>query len=312
MKVIDTFLYSDPCELPALEVKIASESCPDLLCWVVVENCYSFQGRYKGYTFESVAANSRILLIHKHKIMYVKVSIAPSFSISTISHNARLAQLPSSAKVFRRCEEEAFRVEYSQRNAVLPALRYIASRLNEKAAVLISDADELVDLSDPDKHHLIMKALAAVDGSLTVRRFKYQYDFDNTWPESQTRLLCFCSLDDLVKERISPHQVRYQATNPYFPNDVMLAFEYSYCFSPSHILSKLSSFSHVRPFVHSDITRSLLLNMQIYAGKPSAPLLFETIVLTDHNSPSYVRKHLAMLKTHIVNPNYLQARATDL
>ena len=37
----------------------------------------------------------------------------------------------------------------------------------------------------------------------------------------------------------------------------------------------------------------------------------ETVILTERNSPCYVREHLALLKTNSVDPNYKQNRRKD-
>jgi hypothetical protein len=309
MKIIDTFLFADACELHVVETKIASEACSDLLCWIVVENCYTFQGSFKGYHFGDLMMRSNILLKHKHKIHYIKVSIKPSYPISTAANYARLAMMPPTANIFRRCEQEAFAIEYRQRDCAIQQLKCIAADVgDEPVAILVSDADELIDLSDPVRRHALLSALCDASCRLTIDRYKFQYDFDNTWPDNQVRFLNFYPLSSLIKQGLLPHQIRYHQSALFRPPGLRLAFEYSYCFSPHDILAKLSSFSHVRPFEQSDVLHALECNTQIYAGKPNDPLLFEKVELTRHNSPAYVRDNLNMLRTNIVNADYATAR----
>lgn len=93
-----------------------------------------------------------------------------------------------------------------------------------------------------------------------------------------------------------------------------LFFEYTCCFPAEDIWKKLNSFIH-DGYKQEELANAIKANHWVkaaargeYPGQRGEEDWFETVELTEQNSPRYVRENLARLKTGIIPANYRETR----
>jgi hypothetical protein len=100
------------------------------------------------------------------------------------------------------------------------------------------------------------------------------------------------------------------------PTDLPVAFEYSSCFPAEQIRRKLDTQSHVG-HTPAELRQSLRANHRPASAQRATSVelgdrwMFQTVPLTEDNSPRYVRENLDRLRTGVVDPDYEQHRRTD-
>ena len=301
--LIDTFLYNEPGELELLIAKLATEDCDELIYWIIVENQYSFQGINKGHTFLEICRKESRLDLYKKKIIYVPVCIPPSGAA-----DFSLGHIGSSSKpgtYVNELTKRAFAVEHKQR---MSAFESISKLAQDNTSVIVSDIDEMVDLSDAYKKDFLFCFLRQNHGRCMIQRYKYQYDIDNAWPTSHQRWLNIINAEYIKTDSTTLAKARSLLLPICRYPFSELAYEYSYVFSKETIYRKLNSFSHVDNYNKFHVDRALLLNTKIYTKIPNNPILFEKVKLSLSNSPMYVLDNIGLLSTGIVSRYYKAAR----
>jgi hypothetical protein len=302
-KIIDTFMYNEPGELELLLAKLSSEQCDELIAWVVVENDYTFQGDYKGYSFPLLLKKEERLKPFLDKIIHVQVSIRSEASSKIVQAQGKAHM--TDTYTIQKLTEAAFNVEHMQRIAAHEQICHIG---NDSTSVLVSDIDEILDLSDHYKLIYLVKFLKQHNGKCMIERCKFQYDINNAWPTCEKRWLNIISVSDIRKNPSILAKARsLQLPICKYPNSAM-AFEYSYVFDIDTIYRKLRSFSHVGPYNTFHIDRALLLNTKVYNIMPKYPLLFEKVELSLSNCPIYILENKHILTTNLVSRYYNSAR----
>lgn len=291
MKIVDTFLFSEPHEKDLLWVKFNLE---DKMVdkWIILESPYTFQGQYKG--------------LHAKKILKDEKFNKFIDKVVVISPNEDFQPLHGGSNV----EGKNFERENHQRSL---CLSYILHNLQDSDTVIISDTDEAIDFSDQNRSDAVMQILQQYDVPLKIQRMRYWFDFDNR---------CF-----LPTIHIPFVPVKYLRENPqwinarhfdHLPkfnfNETPVAFEYSYCFrSFEDVWRKKCTYSHTG-FTEESVRTALECNhwprSELRGEKVGQEPydFFEKVELNEVNSPKFVRDNLEYLRTNIVDANYKENR----
>lgn len=289
MKIIDTFPFSEPHEENLLWLKLnLGKEVVDK--WVIVENNFTFQGEHKGYHAKEVLKKD------KFKPFVDRIKIIEG------SYNIR-------SKIRFDCiqDEEALAVESYTREL---SREYILNNFSQNDILIISDVDEMPDFIDNNRRDILWKSFNSQELVIKIPRLRFWYDYDNIWyakratPAIKIQLLLQGknSLAELRKENITSASRIFK--------DKPFVFEYSFCFDKEGIIRKYNTFGHTG-FSIKAIERSLLCNHialhnNIYGFSPYYWL--ETINLTKHNSPSFIRENMFGLKTNSISCNYRKNR----
>jgi hypothetical protein len=288
LRVIDTFLFSEPYEKDVLFLKIMLGS--GLIDeWILIENSYTFQGKYKGHFAQELIDQDKRFDPYRHRITIISENYNPNREASS--------------------DSEAFNVEFWQRDL---ATSYI-NDLSDDDYFFITDADECVDSSDEQRKMELLNTINRQPYSLYhVSCQRYWYDFDNQYeilygiPFISVRYFKNSgkSISQLRRENIGPCKQKWKN---------IICFEYSHCFTLEDIEKKYSSFSHVGTNIN-DIKEGLTNNCRVLSSDRKHLLtygpkfFFKTVSLNPQNSPSYVRSNLAILKLGTVDQNYEKNR----
>lgn len=291
MKIIDTFLFSEPHEKDLLWVKFNLEN--DIVDrWVILESPYTFQGEYKGVHAEEVLSDSKFAPFH-NKI----VVIQPPKDFQPLHGNEN-----NEGKNFDR--------ENTQRAMACGLI----NMLDDEDWVMISDTDEAVDFSDINRRYYLFNILNDVNlGIFKLKRQRYWFDFDNK-----------CFLPNIhipfVRAGMIKQNAQYINARHFDHINKMeiinkpLAFEYSYCFrSFEDVWRKKCTYSHTG-FTEESVRIALECNhwprSELRGEKVGQEQFdfFEKVELTEDNSPKFVRDNLEYLRTNIVSTNYKENR----
>ena len=294
MRIIDTFLFSEPHEKELLLTKFHLEDL-GVDTWVILESPYTFQGEYKG--------------LHVSKILNEDSRFQP-FIDKIIVINPAKDFVPLHGSI--NDEGKNFDRENAQRAMALGLIH----ELDDNDWVMISDTDEMADFSDQERKEAINTVLGVLEQSnqyiVKLQRQRYWFDFDNK-----------CFLPNIhvpfVKAGLIKQNAQYMMARHFdhihkigFARPVL--FEYSYCFpSFEDVWRKKCTYSHTG-FTEESVRIALECNhwprSELRGEKVGQEPydFFEKVELTEENSPKYVRENLEKLRTNIVNPNYKEAR----
>lgn len=287
MKILDSFLFSEVYEKELLLLKFMLED-NGIHEWLILENAYSFQGGYIGLNARTLIYNDERFQPYLHKINFIE-------------KKERTAELP----VHEVNDNLSYKVEYWQRDL---AYDYFINNYAEEDWIMIADVDEMIDFSDNARTKELHKKMLASKGMLVVPTKRFWYDFDNEY-----RLLIgnvMCSKKYLLSCGKKLHELRKE--NRKISKDKwnhIVQFEYSSCYNLEFVQRKFYTGTHTG-FTPNDLKRSLQCNhrptYEVRDTKPENNKLyfFETIKLNATNAPKYVREHLAVLKTNLVDKNY--------
>lgn len=292
MRFVDTFLFSEPHESDVLWVKLNVE---DKLIdeWVVVENSHTHQGRYKGFFFNDLIANEPRFHQFRSKIHVIESDIVPHFD-------------PDDRKIF---DSDATQIDRAQRAKAVP---YIVDNYDDQDYVLLSDVDECLDADSATRRRLLRRKVRRGEDHVLVPRIRYWFDYDNRW--STRRCVNLVSVRQLKKNGDLDTYLQERSRPVIWRHEMM--FEYSFCFSREGIDRKMDSFLHTG-FSPEDVETALRYNHRpISAHRPRQLSLnlewwFEKRRLTPRNSPAFVRKNLALLRTDVVSRHYRKNRVDD-
>lgn len=295
MKIVDSFLFSEPYEKELLLLKLILEA-DGVDEWILIENAYTFQGDYKGLFANEILNNDARFKPFLHKI-------------KVLSSETEFSKLPKNEVL----DDEAFKVEFWQRDL---AHQYFIDNYDDEDWIIISDADESLDFTEPlRKNELTDRMKNAAEGILHVSTKRYWFDFDNEYKPLYGIPMCTKKYLQTNNQKLHHVRVAYHADLKMKWNNI-IGFEYSSCFNINEILRKLSTYSHMAVKVE-ELQQALrcnhrpvlkIRNMKI---KNNQRFFFEKIILTPENSPKYVRDNIEKLRTGNINPNYKENRKID-
>lgn len=74
MKVIDTFMFSEPYEKDLLLLKLELEN--DVVDeWFITEGAYTFQGEHKGHYIRDILNKDERFQVYNHKIKLFEIDV---------------------------------------------------------------------------------------------------------------------------------------------------------------------------------------------------------------------------------------------
>lgn len=290
MNVIDTFLFSESYEAELLLLKLHLES-PVVTHWVLVESDVTFRGEPTG--------------LHAKKLLEDKRFAPFRDSVTVVEHHGRLFDGPA-------CYDTYLKNEVRSRESAWP---FINSFSKNEDWVIVSDVDEAVDCTDPIRHAKFIEHLHANgDATLFFQHYRYWYDFSNltkykgvVTPVANVGAIRNDKSSLAARTRIVHERVD-------FPSDPEpLFFEYTFCFPREAMWKKLTSFIH-DGYTEEELRLALLTNTWVKSAARGEKVgqrhddWFETVILTEQNSPKYVRDNLSRLKTNAVSPDYKEHR----
>lgn len=297
MKIIDTFLFSEPFEKESLLIKLilGGEWITE---WIIVENEYTFQGEYKGVFARQVLDSDKRFAPFLDRIHIISASIKyPPIDYSR-----------------KDVDTQGMDSERQQRSL---AREYIINNYSDDTWVLLSDADEALDLiSHPENYKLLIHKLESANDLVCIPRRRFWYDFDNLWNAVRATPITTVARLRTATDDMGMGFLRSDHIGTANEWDRTLVFEYSYCYKREHILRKFRTFPH-GGMTDQEIAQSMRCNhipISAFRGKKidlHRDLWMEKVILTPENSPNYVRENLAWLRTNVVDTNYPQNRLTD-
>jgi hypothetical protein len=295
MKIVDSFLFSEVYEKELLLLKfILEDEC--VTEWILLENAYSFQGEYTGLHAQKLIDSDDRFIPYKHKL-------------TIISKEQPTEVLPKNQFL----DHLSYKVEFWQRDL---AYDYFMEKYTEDDWIMIVDVDEMIDFTDADRRNeLLSKMAASKSGLINVPAKRYWYDFDNEYRLLMSKPMC--SKKYLLKTGKKLHHVRAEnikTREKGWKN--IISFEYSSCYDTEYMLRKFYTSTHTG-FNEHDLRQSLRCNMRPISSVKARKAennkrnFFETAVLTQYNSPKYVRDNLAFYKTNAINADYKKNRRED-
>jgi hypothetical protein len=295
MKIVDSFLFSEIFEKELLLLKfIVEDNCVSE--WILLENAFSFQGDFKGLQAESLINSDHRFNPFRHKI-------------TIISESRETAKLKKDEVL----DDQAFKVEHWQRNL---AYQYFIDKYSDEDWIIISDVDESLDFSDTSRRNELLERMKNSNkGVLHVSTKRFWYDFDNEYQPVYG--IPMCTKDYLKTTGKKLHNVRidFHADLKMSWNQI-IGFEYSSCFNMDEIFRKLNTNSHMA-FSMDELKQSLRCNHRPISKARGITIqknnrfFFSKIVLTESNSPKYVRDNFELLRTNNIDPLYKINRKKD-
>ncbi len=295
MKIVDSFLFSEIFEKELLLLKfVLEDSCVDE--WILLENAYSFQGDFKGLQAKYLLNSDDRFKPYLHKV--------------TIISEERATAVLSKDEVL---DNEAFKIEYWQRDL---AYNHFMSKYSDEDWIIICDVDESLDFSDVSRRtELLHRMKADKQGILHVSTKRYWYDFDNDYQPLYGIPMCSKTYLQATGKKLHHVRIDYHADLKMKWNNI-IGFEYSSCFNIEEIYRKLATNSHMAVKM-DELKQALRCNHRPISKarrmeiKNNRRFFFETVELTEANSPQYVRENIAWLKTYNVDLNYEDNRYND-
>ena len=293
MKLVDTFLFSEPHEADVLWVKLNVESHV-FHEWVVVENSYTMQGQYKGYFFKDIVNTDERFCEFLDKIHVVESDIKPEVD----------------GKESNSVYNEPAELERAQR---CMAVQYLLDKYSDDDCVMISDVDECLDTESDKRRKLLFEKIQTGQDLILLPRIRYWFDYDNRW--LVRRCVPLVTIRQIKKDnRIYHYRKKWLGTPVVWRHEMV--FEYSYCFTKHGIMRKYQTFAHTG-YMKEDIDRALILNcVPVPKNTPGKKhrayeKWFVKRNLNSRNSPEFVRKNIDYLQTGVISKNYAQNRMKE-
>jgi hypothetical protein len=288
MKIVDAFLFSEPHEKEVLLIKLNLEA-PHVTEWVLIENEYTHQAQHKGlFAQEMVEGDARFDPFRDR--------------LTIISGTHRFPDVDRT----RSIDEQGLAADAAQREL---ARRHLLDNHDDDTWVLVSDADEALDVSSDERFEYLRKRVAR-DGSpvIALPRTRYWYDIDNLWLDRRGTGLV--RLGRLRHDEAPIGHYRQITTMTPAPWPRSVVYEYSYCYDRADIERKYQSFAHA-VYSPEEIAESIACNhvpiSSIRARKPdleSHITWFKKVKLSRRNSPEYVLRNQDLLQTNVVPADY--------
>lgn len=291
MKIVDTFLFSEPHESDLLFIKFNLE---DRIVdeWFIQENEYTLQGDHKGLFANEVLKEERF---------------KPFLNKVTVISESKLHEEGN------KTENINFLREGWQRNICRGQL--LKKYLGEDTLVMVSDVDEMIDFSSEERTRKFEEIVQQhYPNPFSIGRMRYWYDYDNRCFLPNIRIpvvsLLHLNSDSNILSNIRHHQ----HINAHDAGEEPLAFEYSYVFNNlEDVWRKKCTYAHTNFTMESVKTglecnhwpRTMNRNEKVGDNEYD---FFETVELHEQNSPKFIRENLETFKTNIVDKNYVKNR----
>jgi hypothetical protein len=265
--------------------------------WVFMENEYDFLGQHKGYVVKNLIETDSRFAPYRDRITVLEGSY-DSGGIHERNIEAR--------------KHKAWNAEYYLKDLAVPYL--VDKYKDDDTWIAVVDADEMLDFTDSRRFDTIRRMLNTRDSAIALKMVRYWHDFDN-WSHLRGHLLLRLGLIRAANSIVNVHSQDLHHVPPQ-GQDQLLSFEYSACCDIDQTLRRIQS----GPFCYhlkEDLEDAFKCNYWAKARSvgevPVSPDAkssdwFEMIELTEENSPTYVREHLAELKTNNIDPNYRENR----
>ncbi len=298
MQIIDTFLFSEPHEKETLLIKFIL-GADYITEWIIVENEYSFQGEYKGVFAKQVLKSDERFAPFRDRIHVISASM----------------KHPPLDYTRKDIDTQGMDSERRQRSL---ARDYIINKYSDDVWVLLSDADEALDLvSHKDNLTLLEKKVSEnSNGMVFIPRRRFWYDFDNLWLAIRSTPLVTVAQIRAASADMAMGFLRSDHIGYSEEWERTLVFEYSYCYSRENILRKFQTFPH-GGMTDVEIAQSMRCNhipISSFRAKKldlHKDLWLEKVELHESNSPQHVRKNLEQLRTNVIDPDYKSNRVED-
>ena len=286
MKIVDSFLFSQPHERDLLLAKLHAEY-EHVDEFIGLESAYDFRGNYKGLHLDEVLRHIDFDFF-KDKIMVIsrETSLFP--------------------EGMEKKETNYFLSEFASRALCWD---YVKSKYADNDWLIMSDVDEMLDFSSPARRDILLEGFKDSSPGIQWQNLKFWYDFDNLNFNPDKYIPCHKV--GALKERENPFHHRNNHCKRLEPS-LVCGLEYAYCFPRDDNWKKLNTFAHDRYTTqaldfglhanhwHKEPQRGEFLN------HPTD--FFETINLDESCSTTFVLDNLDQLKVNTVNPDYAEAR----
>lgn len=294
MKIIDTFLFSEPHEDDLLWVKLNIQD-GHVDEHIIIENAYTHQGAYKGLYANEVLKQDRF------KPFLSKIAVVSAEHLHSPGVNL---------------EKVNFEREIIQRAYPFDYLYNKYGNSNEQVRVMFTDVDECIDFSDEKRREVFISNCESFPNEpISFARLRYWYDYDNKSFLPQLRIptipfhLIVQNRQLMSYSRVFVNEYKHfgDINNP-------VGFEYSYVFRSFEDVCRKKHTYHHTGFDDESVAIGLECNHWPRPESRNEKLgneaydFFEFVELTPENSPKFVRENLSTLKTNIVNKDYKTKR----
>jgi hypothetical protein len=319
MKIIDSFMFSEPYEKELLLLKLEMEN--DVVDeWIIIEGSYSFQGEYKGHHINRIIAEDNRFLSFKDKIKVFEAddNFNHLYLMSPLEYIRRYIKMKIPKyrqQLVALSEEASFFAEKNQREI---AVDYVVENCKDNDYLILTDIDEMLDATRKKKKEAFLGVLNSSEPCFKIKRKIFIYDFDNlTYRKRYSPIINIASIKKL---KIKTWVAQYIRTRLIWEGmkkidiDEDLFYEFSYCFEKSKIIRKEKTYAHTgRGDV--EIERALLcnhsfknitmINKDFINNKEN---WFEKIDANDDNLPHIIVDRFQQLRTNSVAVNYKEMR----
>ena len=287
MRIVDAFLFSEPHEKEVLLIKL-NLGARHVTEWVLVENEYTHQAEFKG--------------LHAREMIDGDPRFDPfKDRLTIISGTHRFPEVDPA-----RIDEQGLAADRAQREL---AREYLLDTYDDDTWVLVSDADEALDVSSDENYDYLCRKVAKLGAPVVpLPRTRYWYDIDNLWLDRRaTTLVRVGEIRDRDTE-MGQHRQTWTMRPLQWPKS--LVYEYSYCYRREDIERKFRSFAHA-VYSPDEIARSIACNhvpvsamRERKADLTSHLSWFKKVKLSRRNSSEYVLRNQDLLRTNVVPPDY--------
>jgi hypothetical protein len=288
MRIVDTFLFSEPHEKEVVLIKL-NLGAPYVAEWVLVENEYTHQADFKGlFAREMIDGDPRFDPFKDR--------------IRIISGTHRFPEVDRT----RSIDEQGLAADTTQREL---ARRYLLDTYDDDTWILLSDADEALEVSSDDNYDYLCRRIAKLGQPVVpLPRTRYWYDIDNLWLDR--RATTIVRLGEIRGHDAPLGHYRQTWTMRPIRWPKTLVYEYSYCYRRTDIERKFRSFAHA-VYSPDEIARSIACNhVPVSAIRERKPDLtahtswFKKVKINRRNTSEYVLRNQHLLRTNVVPANY--------
>jgi hypothetical protein len=287
MKIVDAFLFSEPHEKEVLLIKL-NLGARHVTEWVLIENEYTHQAEHKG--------------LHAREMIDGDPRFEPFRDrLTIISGTHRFPEVDP-----ERIDEQGLAADRAQREL---ARQYLLDSHDDDTWILVSDADEALDVSSDENYDYLCRKVARFgEPVVPLPRTRYWYDIDNLWLDRRATTLVRLGEVRAHDTEMGQHRQTWTMRPVEWPKS--LVFEYSYCYPRADIERKYRSFAHA-VYSPEEIARSIACNhVPVSAIRRRKTDLtshlswFKKVKLSRRNSPEYVRRNQDLLRTNVVPADY--------
>jgi hypothetical protein len=281
MKIIDTFLFSQPHEKDVLLCKLHAEyEYVDEI--IGLESDYDFRGNYKGHCLDKVLEDT-VFDPFRDK---VKVITTTNNLLGDRDKN----------------EKNYFQAEFASRALCWD---YVNNKYSDEDWLIMSDVDEMLDFSNPKRRDILLEGFKDSGPEIQWQNLKFWWDFDNLNLNPDKYIPCHKI--GALKERENPFHHRNNHCKRLEP-ELCVGLEYAYCFTPEGNWNKVTTFAHDK-YQQETLERAYFYNTwhkESARGESinNAYDFFETIQLDETNSTEFVLKNLDRLKVKTIDTAY--------